>query len=67
MIYLNDVNDGGTEFKYQNHLEKAEQGKLLIWPAEWIFTHKGQISNTTTKYILTGWFESDMFLDIYNK
>jgi hypothetical protein len=67
MIYLNDVDDGGTEFKYQNHLEKAEQGKLLIWPAEWIFTHKGQISNTTTKYILTGWFESDMFLDIYNK
>jgi hypothetical protein len=67
MVYLNDVEDGGTEFKYQNHLEKAEQGKLLIWPAEWIFTHRGQISNTTTKYILTGWFESDMFLDIYNK
>lgn len=67
MIYLNDVDDGGTEFKYQNHLEKAEQGKLLIWPAEWMFTHRGQISNTTTKYILTGWFESDMGFDIYIK
>jgi hypothetical protein len=67
MIYLNDVDDGGTEFKYQNHLEKAEQGKLLIWPAEWMFTHKGQISQTKTKYILTGWFESDLGFDIYTK
>lgn len=57
MIYLNDLEDGGTEFKYQNHRENAEMGKLLIWPADWTFTHRGQISNTTTKYILTGWFE----------
>jgi hypothetical protein len=67
MIYLNDVDDGGTEFKYQNYLEKAEHGKLLIWPAEWMFTHKGQISQTKTKYILTGWFESDLGFDIYIK
>jgi hypothetical protein len=57
MIYLNDVEDGGTEFKYQNHIEKAEQGKLVIWPADFTFIHRGQISQTKTKYILTGWFE----------
>jgi hypothetical protein len=56
MAYLNDVPDGGTEFLYQDHIETAEQGKLMIWPAYWTHTHKGQISNTTTKYILTGWF-----------
>ena len=56
MIYLNDVPDGGTEFLYQDHIETAEQGKFLIWPAYWTHAHKGQISNTTTKYILTGWF-----------
>ncbi len=67
MIYLNDVDDGGTEFKYQNHLEKAECGKILIWPADWTFTHRGQISNTKTKYILTGWFESNIEFNIYNK
>lgn len=61
MIYLNDVEDGGTEFKYQNHTEKAEQGKLVIWPADFTFTHRGQISQTKTKYILTGWFEIDSY------
>jgi hypothetical protein len=56
MIYLNDVEDGGTEFLYQNHKVDAEQGKLLIWPAEWTHTHRGIISNNQTKYILTGWY-----------
>ena len=32
MTYLNDVEDGGTHFKYFNHTEKAEKGKTLIWP-----------------------------------
>jgi hypothetical protein len=57
MIYLNDVYDGGTEFLYQKHTEKAEAGKLLIWPPDWTHTHRGQISYTKTKYILTGWFD----------
>ena len=56
MIYLNDVEDGGTEFKYQEHVEKAIQGKFLIWPADWTFVHRGEVSYTKTKYILTGWF-----------
>lgn len=56
MVYLNDVEDGGTEFKYQEHVEKAEQGKFLIWPADWTFVHRGEVSYTKTKYILTGWF-----------
>ena len=57
MVYLNDVDDGGTEFLYQEHTEKAEAGKLLIWPPDWTHTHRGQISYTKTKYILTGWFD----------
>jgi hypothetical protein len=56
MVYLNDVDDGGTEFMYQNHIEKAETGKLLIWPTDWTYYHRGQISNSKTKYILTGWY-----------
>lgn len=55
MVYLNDVPDGGTEFLYQEHTEKAEQGKLVFFPADWTYTHRGQVSQTTTKYILTGW------------
>ncbi len=57
MIYLNDVKDGGTEFKYQNHTERAELGKILIWPGDWTFTHRGQVSYSETKYIVTGWYE----------
>ena len=55
MIYLNDVEDGGTEFMFQQHTEPAEQGKLLFFPADWTHTHRGQVSQTKTKYILTGW------------
>lgn len=57
MVYLNDVIDcGGTEFKFQNYISKAEQGKLLIWPAYWTHFHRGIPSNSEKKYILTGWF-----------
>ena len=56
MIYLNDVIDRGeTQFLYQNHFENAEAGKLVIWPSDWTYTHRGVPSPTQTKYILTGW------------
>lgn len=57
MIYLNTVEDGGgTEFKYYKHTEKAEKGKLLIWPTDFTHTHRGIPSPTEEKYILTGWY-----------
>ena len=56
MTYLNDVNDGGTEFKFQNIEIKARKGLTLIWPSEWTHTHRGVISNTKEKTIVTGWF-----------
>lgn len=56
MIYLNDLEAGGTHFKSQNHTEKAEAGKFVMWPAFWTHMHKGQISETETKYIITGWY-----------
>jgi hypothetical protein len=55
MTYLNDVDDGGTEFFHQKLTIKAEKGLTLIWPADWTYTHKGQISNTKEKTIITGW------------
>ena len=56
MTYLNDVDDGGTIFKYQNRTVKAQKGKTLIWPADWTHTHRSQISETQEKTIVTGWF-----------
>ena len=57
MIYLNDVHDRGwTEFFYQQHYEIPKAGKIVCWPCDWTHTHRGIISATETKYILTGWF-----------
>ena len=56
MTYLNDVEDGGTEFMYQDLITPCKKGLTLIWPPDWTHTHRGQISHTKKKYILTGWF-----------
>ena len=55
MTYLNDVPAGGTEFLYQKIITPAKKGLTLIWPTDWPHTHRGQISQTHKKYILTGW------------
>ena len=58
MTYLNDVTDGGeTEFFHQKLRIKPETGKTLIWPTDWTHTHRGLISPTQDKYIVTGWFD----------
>jgi prolyl 4-hydroxylase len=59
MTYLNTVqNGGGTSFYYQDVTLNAEKGLTLIWPVEWTHTHKGQVSETEEKYIVTGWFST---------
>ena len=55
MTYLNDVSDGGTEFMYQKLISPAKKGLTMIWPSDWTHTHRGQISHTHKKYIITGW------------
>ena len=54
--YLNDVDDGGTIFTYQNRKIRAIKGKTVIFPADWTHTHVGEISKTKEKTIITGWF-----------
>ena len=56
MTYLNDVPDGGTMFKYQKIITPAKKGSTVIWPAGFTHTHKGQISHTKEKFIVTGWW-----------
>lgn len=57
MTYLNDVDDGGgTEFPLQNFTASARRGLTLIWPTDWTHTHRGIVSATQQKYIITGWF-----------
>ena len=58
--YLNTVEDGGeTEFFYQNLRCKAVKGKTMIWPVDWTHTHRGLVSPTEDKYVITGWYSFD--------
>lgn len=56
MTYLNDVEDGGTQFKYQNLTTPAKKGLTILWPTDFTHTHRGVISQTKEKYIVTGWY-----------
>ena len=58
ILYLNDVHEGGeTEFLYQSMRVKPEQGTLVIWPAAFTHTHRGNPPLSNEKYIVTGWTE----------
>jgi hypothetical protein len=58
ILHLNDVHEGGeTEFLYQHMRVKPEQGTLVIWPAAFTHTHRGNPPLSNEKYIVTGWTE----------
>jgi hypothetical protein len=57
MIYLNTVDEGGeTEFLYQSERTKPEQGKIVLAPADFMHTHRGNPPISNDKYIITGFF-----------
>jgi len=58
IYYLNTIDGGHTEFKFNNIKIKPEEGKLIIAPALWTHKHRGNPpGNNDVKYIITGWFE----------
>ena len=58
-LYLNTVDEGGeTEFLYINKRVKAKQGTLIIFPAAFTHTHRGNPPIGQDKYILTTWVVS---------
>ena len=55
-VYLNDEFDGGeTEFLYQQRREEAVAGDVLIFPAAFTHTHRGNPPLGGTKYLATSW------------
>jgi len=57
-LYLNDVEEGGeTEFLYYPKRVKPKTGTLVLWPAGFTHTHRGNPPISNTKYIVTGWIE----------
>lgn len=56
MYYLNDVDEGGgTSFYYQNKTISPKCGTLVIAPATFTHTHRGEVPVSNDKYILTSW------------
>jgi len=56
LTYLNDLENGGTEFYYQKLKTKAEKGLTIIFPTDWTHTHRGVVSDSHEKYIVAGWY-----------
>ena len=55
-LYLNTIEEGGeTEFLYLNKRIKAEQGRLIIFPAAFTHTHRGNPPIGHDKYIVSTW------------
>jgi len=58
MFYLNDVDEGGeTEFYYQDVSIKPRKGTMVIAPAYFTHTHRGNVPISNDKYILTSWVQ----------
>ncbi|HMM56518.1 MAG: 2OG-Fe(II) oxygenase [Xanthomonadales bacterium PRO7] len=55
-IYLNDgFDEGETEFLYQHRKITPKTGSLLIAPAAFTHTHRGNMPKRGNKYIATSW------------
>lgn len=58
ILYLTDIDDGGeTEFLYLSKRVKPKKGRLVIFPSNYPWTHRGNPPLSGEKYIMTGWLE----------
>ena len=57
-IYLNDIpnGEGETEFLYDKIRIQPRQVVGCIFPAAWMYQHRGNPVHTHSKYIATGWY-----------
>jgi len=58
MAYLNDTeeDDGTTEFIEYGIKVQPKKGRVLLFPAGFTHTHRGNPVYKSSKYIITGWF-----------
>jgi len=65
-IYLNDqFDEGETEFLHQNRRIVPKTGTLLIAPAAFTHTHRGNMPKNGNKYIATSWILFQKAENIY--
>ena len=73
ILYLNDrleyaEDDGTTEFKFgdDHKFIKAEKGKLILFPADPLYPHRGVPLKNGVKYLMTGWVTRDRVVQVTN-
>ena len=55
-LYLNTIDEAGeTEFLYMSRRVNAVAGRLIIFPAGYTHTHRGNPPIGQDKYIATSW------------
>lgn len=63
MLYLNTLEPeeaGETEFLYQQERYRPTENQMILWPAAYTHTHRGNtVFGERSKYIVTGWFYYD--------
>ena len=71
--YLNDdFDEGETEF-FNGEKITPKTGRLLMFPASWMYVHRGCTVKNKNKYIATGWYHhqnietKDMLDNMINK
>lgn len=68
MFYLNDVEEGGeTEFYYQKARIAPRRGRMVIAPAGFTHTHRGNVPLSGDKYIATSWVMFQRAEQLYGK
>ena len=63
MLYLNTLEPheaGETEFLYQQQRFRPTENQIILWPASFTHTHRGNtVFGERSKYVVTGWFYYD--------
>ncbi len=68
MFYLNDVEEGGeTEFYHQQLATVPKQGTMVIAPAGFTHTHRGNMPKSGDKYIFTSWLLYQRAAQLYGQ
>ena len=68
LVYLNDVADGGgTWFDKFDLMVTPEKGKLIIFPANFPYSHQAMPPMSEDKYVAVTWFGINIKEDVFDK
>lgn len=58
VLYLNDVEDGGeTYFNYFDISVTPKAGRLILFPANYMYKHEAKPLSNSDKYVIVTWFQ----------